>query len=87
MIVIMRWVDCCCGSAEGVIVARCTSHVLAPVSTGIRNAQPAGFAETTSPKSIPINAWFNGIDWSPKGRPEYSLSDKPIRLSGVSPST
>lgn len=87
MIVIMRWVDCCCGSAVGGVVAFCTSHVLAPVTTGIRNAQPTGFAETIAPRSIPINAWFSGIDWSAKGKPLYNLSDKSTRLSGVSPRT
>ena len=50
---IIRWVDCCLGSAEVVAVIFCVTHIGAPTRTGSRMLTGGCAAETKSTRSIP----------------------------------
>ena len=74
---IIRLVDACRGSAEGVMVIFCVSHIDAPTSTGSRKFTGGGWACTKSTRSMPRNPLSNGTC----ARAGFHVYRRPERLA------
>ena len=74
---IIRLVDCCLASADGMVVIFCMSHMEAPTSTG-RSGVGSGLARSSHRKEL-----SSGMVLCTSGSQEYRCRDKPTRLSGV----
>ena len=75
---IIRLVDCCLGSAEGMVVIFCIRNIDPPTSTGIMRGEGSDLA-----RSIQRNEESSGITWCTMGSWEYRCLARPTRLSGV----
>jgi hypothetical protein len=75
---IMVLVDCCRGSADGVVVIFCCTQVEAPTSSGITRLVGSGSARFShrKPLSRGIASWTRGTQ-------EYRRSDKSTSRSGL----
>jgi len=77
---IMAWLDCCLGSAEGVVVIFCCKNVVAATKKGIIIGEGSGFPKFSHKNSALIGtAWWIGINVNQ----EYTRSEYPIKSSGV----
>jgi len=74
---IIRLVDCCLASADGMVVIFCMSHMEAPTNTGITGVL-SGLARSSHRKEL-----SSGMVLCTSGSQEYRCRDKPTRLSGV----
>ena len=77
---IMAWLDCCLGSAEGVVVIFCCKNVVAATRNGIMMGDGSGAPKSSQRNCALIGtAWCTGINVIH----EYTLSEYPIKSSGV----
>ena len=74
---IIRFVDACLGSADGMVVIFCMRNMEPPTRTG-RRGVPSGSARSSHRKAL-----SSGMTWCTRGSHEYRCLDRPTRLSGV----
>ena len=74
---IILLVDCCLGSAVGIVVIFCMTNMDTPTATG-----SIGVGSFTA-RSSQRNELFSGTTSCTHGSHEYSRPDRPTRLSGV----